>query len=64
MNLDTESETLKTLLETEIYLMLLYNLICESEDRVSGRSLIESERKEFSVSGDCQSDYSKIYRGH
>lgn len=33
MNQDTESETLKTPLETEIYMMLLHNLICESGDR-------------------------------
>lgn len=41
MNQDAED----TLLETEIYMILLHNLICESGDRVRGRSVIELEKK-------------------
>lgn len=41
MNEDTED----TPLETEIYMILLYNLICESGDRVRGRSVMELEEK-------------------
>lgn len=41
MNQDAED----TLLETEIYMILLHNLICGSGDRVRGRSVMELEKK-------------------
>lgn len=43
MNQDMESQD--TLLQAEIYMILLYNLICVSRDRVRGRSVIELKKK-------------------